>query len=332
MSAALYSIAMVVTSARRRGSPPAFQATRMRVDYCPQVMRSTLRQFLAQLCVSAAVIVIAGCGGSDTPAKPAERPLRAEALSLQQAMDTASRAIDEVRGTRDSLEQLGTSIQPAIAQTGDVIVLLTPKATGGRTESMLLVAAREQRSFLQFAVDATRTRSRRAANSALQRARSAGRRATTAYTTITQQSSQLAGLLPASTTFNTGRLRDAVRDASDGSNPPPPPPPPPSPAPPPPPPPSPPGPTASGDWPGGSGYTTILVSVASEAEARRVQAAASARGLDAGVLYSSNYRSLRPGYWVVFSGTSSNKQDADRRTARAKSLGYKEAYPRFISG
>jgi len=46
----------------------------------------------------------------------------------------------------------------------------------------------------------------------------------------------------------------------------------------------------------------------------------------------TNYRSLRPGLWVVFSGTSSSKQDANRRAARAKSLGYRDAYPRFISG
>ena len=86
------------------------------------------------------------------------------------------------------------------------------------------------------------------------------------------------------------------------------------------------------DWPGGSGYTTILASVSSESEARRIQAQASERGLDAGVLRSSSYRSLRPGYWVVFSGTSSSKQDADQRTGRAKSLGYSDAYPRFVSG
>jgi hypothetical protein len=85
------------------------------------------------------------------------------------------------------------------------------------------------------------------------------------------------------------------------------------------------------DWPGGSGYTTILASLASEGEARRVQAVARERGLDAGVLYSTRYSSLRPGYWVVFSGKSSSQQSADRRAARAKSLGYGKAYPRFVS-
>ena len=106
---------------------------------------------------------------------------------------------------------------------------------------------------------------------------------------------------------------------------------------PPPPPPPPPADDANGartndDWPGGSGYTAVLASVGSEAEARRIQSQATGRGLDAGVLYSSNYRSLRAGYWVVFSGTSQRKGPADERAARAKSLGYSQAYPRFVSG
>jgi hypothetical protein len=122
-----------------------------------------------------------------------------------------------------------------MAQTGDVIVLLTPKATGDGNENKLLDAARQQRSFLQFALDATRTRSWRAGNSALKRARAAGRRATDAYSAITQQSTEVAGLLPASTTFNTGRLRDAVRSVTRRGGPSPPPPPPPGPPGPPPP-------------------------------------------------------------------------------------------------
>jgi hypothetical protein len=58
-------------------------------------------------------------------------------------------------------------------------------------------------------------------------------------------------------------------------------------------------PTRTDDWPGGSGYTTILASVGSQAEARSLQSIASGRGLDAGVLLGSNYRSLRPGYCRV---------------------------------
>lgn len=280
----------------------------------------------------AMVLVVSGCGGGTDDSDGASKSLRSSARSLQQAMDASSQAIDDVRGTRDALERAATALGPQIAQTNDVIAVLTPEADGEDPAPALLEAARQQRSFLQFSIDATRSRSRRAANSALARARTAGRRATSAYADVAQQSGELAGLLPASTTFNSGRLRDAVQQANrprrstpspsegarnDGSR----------------------SneepdstPSTSDDWPGGAAYTTVLASVQSESEARRIQSQASASGLDAGVLRSSNYRSLRPGYWVVFSGSSSSKQDADRRTARAKSLGYGDAYSRFVSG
>lgn len=88
---------------------------------------------------------------------------------------------------------------------------------------------------------------------------------------------------------------------------------------------------ASGDWPGGSGYTAILASVSSEGEARAIQTEATGKGLDAGVLFSSDYSSLRPGYWVVFSGVFRDSGGADGRAAHAHEVGYSEAYPRFVS-
>ena len=90
-------------------------------------------------------------------------------------------------------------------------------------------------------------------------------------------------------------------------------------------------PAAGGDWPGGSGYTAILASLGSEAEARATQRQASAAGLDAGVLLSSDYSSLRPGYWVVFSGNFGSVSEAAERASRAQSLGYADAYPRFVA-
>ena len=124
-----------------------------------------------------------------------------------------------------------------MAQTNDVIGLLTPNAEGTGPETKLLGAAREQRTFLQMSIDATRSRSRKAANSALARARSAGGRATNAYSELAQQNTQIAGLLPASTTFNSGRLRDAVQlvNVTRRRTPTPPPGPPPGPVAPPPP-------------------------------------------------------------------------------------------------
>lgn len=84
------------------------------------------------------------------------------------------------------------------------------------------------------------------------------------------------------------------------------------------------------DWPDVPAYTTIMASVGSGAEARRVQAAACDRGLAAGVLYSTNYAALKPGFWVVFSGTNAGVQEANRRTAEARSRGYPDAYTRFV--
>jgi cell division septation protein DedD len=95
----------------------------------------------------------------------------------------------------------------------------------------------------------------------------------------------------------------------------------------------PPAPTSPGadDWAGGAGYTAILASVSSEAEALVVQTEATSRGLDAGVLNSSDFSSLRPGYYVVFSGAFSSADDAAARAERAQSLGYRDAYPRFVA-
>jgi len=90
-------------------------------------------------------------------------------------------------------------------------------------------------------------------------------------------------------------------------------------------------PASGDDWPGGSGHTAVLASVQSESEAREIQSQATSRGLDSGVLYSSDYRSLRPGYWVVFSGAFGSQAEASERAARAQSLGYGDAYPRFVS-
>jgi hypothetical protein len=88
---------------------------------------------------------------------------------------------------------------------------------------------------------------------------------------------------------------------------------------------------ATDDWPGGSGYTAILASVSSEGEAGSIQTEATGKGLDAGVLFSSDYSSLRPGYWVVFSGVFRDADGAERRAGHAHELGYAEAYPRFVS-
>ncbi|MGV1049949.1 MAG: SPOR domain-containing protein [Solirubrobacterales bacterium] len=86
-----------------------------------------------------------------------------------------------------------------------------------------------------------------------------------------------------------------------------------------------------GDWPGGPGFTAVLASLSTESEARAGQLRATARGLDAGVLFSTDFRSLRPGYWVVFSGDFASAGEAAERAERAHGLGYSDAYPRFVA-
>lgn len=85
------------------------------------------------------------------------------------------------------------------------------------------------------------------------------------------------------------------------------------------------------DWPGGSGYTAMLGAFKVESDARSRQHEATLRGIDAGVMWSSDYSSLNPGYWAVFSGTFQTSSEARDRANRAKELGYTDSYPRFVS-
>jgi hypothetical protein len=88
---------------------------------------------------------------------------------------------------------------------------------------------------------------------------------------------------------------------------------------------------STAEWPGESGYTVILASLESEAAALEGRREAIADGLDAGILYSSEFSSLQPGYWVVFSGVFASGQEAQARVSAAHDVGYSDAYPRFVS-
>lgn len=100
--------------------------------------------------------------------------------------------------------------------------------------------------------------------------------------------------------------------------------------------PKPPPPQTLRPWPARtSGYTVVLESVPTtggQALAERRAKAALAAGLrDVGVLDSSRYASLHPGYYVVFSGVYSSRADAERAVATAKGTGYPAAYARQIT-
>jgi hypothetical protein len=83
-------------------------------------------------------------------------------------------------------------------------------------------------------------------------------------------------------------------------------------------------------WPAGrNGFTVVLASVPQDA---RPAATAKAKdALDAGlsqvgVLESSRYSSLHPGYLVVFSGVYRSHAEAQTASERARDRGYSDAY------
>jgi hypothetical protein len=98
-------------------------------------------------------------------------------------------------------------------------------------------------------------------------------------------------------------------------------------------------PTTSGglaEWPPGmSGYTIVLRSIptsAGRAAAMRDARKASDAGVtDVGVLESSDYTSLHPGYYVVFSGVFDTMAEARSSLPNVRSSGYGEAYARRIA-
>jgi hypothetical protein len=82
--------------------------------------------------------------------------------------------------------------------------------------------------------------------------------------------------------------------------------------------------SALADWPAKAGWTNILISVPKvdgrdAAVARAEQARR--RGLRrVGVLDSSRYASLHPGYWVVFAGVYPSEPEATSRLREARGV------------
>jgi hypothetical protein len=95
-------------------------------------------------------------------------------------------------------------------------------------------------------------------------------------------------------------------------------------------------PTSAGVWPTGkSGYTNVLESVRVSAGRARADArarAAGAAGLpQVGVLDSSQFSSLRNGYFVVFSGVYSTAAQAAAALASTHARGFPDAYEARIT-
>ena len=89
-------------------------------------------------------------------------------------------------------------------------------------------------------------------------------------------------------------------------------------------------------WPSGTaGYTVVLNSVPTtggRGQAVSLAKEALKAGLtDVGVLESSRYSSLHPGYYVVFSGVFNTLAEAQGTLSTARSSGYPSAYTRPIT-
>ena len=84
-----------------------------------------------------------------------------------------------------------------------------------------------------------------------------------------------------------------------------------------------------------SGWTVVLQSlpVANGRAFALAQARAAQHGglTEVGILDSSKYSSLHPGYYVLFTGVHSSADDADAAVAGARSHGYPRAYARRIT-
>jgi hypothetical protein len=88
----------------------------------------------------------------------------------------------------------------------------------------------------------------------------------------------------------------------------------------------------SSDWPiGVTAWTAILASTRSERDARSAKGRVSAAGDPAGVLFSSDFSDLRPGYWVVFSGRYGSRDTAIAQAVKLRPE-FPTAYARRIEG
>jgi hypothetical protein len=87
-------------------------------------------------------------------------------------------------------------------------------------------------------------------------------------------------------------------------------------------------------WPAASGYTIVLASIPLRrgiGPAKAIAARALKRGFrQVGVLLSTSYAGLHPGYYVVFTGVYTSVEEAQGKLARAKAR-FPSAYARQIT-
>lgn len=85
--------------------------------------------------------------------------------------------------------------------------------------------------------------------------------------------------------------------------------------------------TGIASWPHGmTGYTVILDVIPGKTAATANATKIAATGIPVGLLYSSDYSSMTPGDWIVFSGTYTTRAAAARAASQLKAKGQTGAY------
>src|SRR4051812_21472476 len=82
-------------------------------------------------------------------------------------------------------------------------------------------------------------------------------------------------------------------------------------------------------WTGGDGWTIVIESATTQAKAESAAQAAQADGETVGILKSDDFSSLNAGYWVVFTGQYTTKQEAEGNLDSVRSQ-HHDAYVREI--
>jgi predicted nucleic acid-binding Zn ribbon protein len=82
-------------------------------------------------------------------------------------------------------------------------------------------------------------------------------------------------------------------------------------------------------WPGGDGWTVIIASKGSQSAAETIATEAQGKGLTVGILDSSDFSSLNPGYQVVFTEKFGSKSEAQDSLGDVQS-DYPDAYVRQV--
>lgn len=85
--------------------------------------------------------------------------------------------------------------------------------------------------------------------------------------------------------------------------------------------------SAIGSWPAGvTGFTVVLDVVPAKATATASATKVAAAGIPVGVLFSSDYSSMHPGDWIVFSGTYTTRAQAAAAASQIQAKGQTGAY------